>query len=221
MTINDYCDRIFCINLDRSPDRWEHAQAHFAAHGIHGVERFRAYDWHDYRGVHPHIMQGPVWACAASHQALWHMIAYHGWQRVLILEDDWQPVHSDLQARFAQAVADAPPYDLLYLGGDLVHRPIYQASTHCYRITRVHTTTSYIVTSSYARRLAPMLEGPVDCCLGNYSEPHQCYITLPRLIVQSSNLSTITGIVTDNASAMTNPENETPLYTFYDQPITP
>ena len=43
MKLNNYFDKIICINLDRRPDRWREAQEQFKKAGI-TVERFSAVD---------------------------------------------------------------------------------------------------------------------------------------------------------------------------------
>ncbi|MFZ9376809.1 MAG: glycosyltransferase family 25 protein, partial [Candidatus Fonsibacter ubiquis] len=41
--LNDYFEKIYCINLDKRPDRWESAKKEFLKHNIN-VERYSAVD---------------------------------------------------------------------------------------------------------------------------------------------------------------------------------
>ena len=57
MKINDYFDKIICINLDKRPDRWREVQSQFKKAGI-SVQRFSAIDGNP-RG-YAHVKDDPT-----------------------------------------------------------------------------------------------------------------------------------------------------------------
>ena len=73
-----FWDRIYCINLDRRPDRWSESLAEFDRMGLNGlITRFPAIDL-------PHGGMG----CYASHISVMEESLASGLDNVLILEDD-------------------------------------------------------------------------------------------------------------------------------------
>ena len=78
----DYFEKIFCINLDHRPERWEQSLEVFRRVGIDDrVERLS--------GKQGHI---PGWesidGCALSHLSAIHYAKEHNLQNVLVFEDD-------------------------------------------------------------------------------------------------------------------------------------
>jgi len=177
MSLNTYFDKIFCINLDRRPDRWEDCLKQFKLYNIKDVERFSAYD-----GLKANLEVEPstsgVCGCARSHQILLQKAADGPWNRVLILEDDFHiltypdliaggftadsqvlktflsaPTDS-LSARFDAMAQHVPDdWDILYLGGGYGQPPIARVHKHVVRCAGVHTTSSYAVTRARAKKL--------------------------------------------------------------------
>ena len=77
-TIFDYFDAIYCINLDKRPDRWEWVKKEFEKMGIEDkVKRFPAFDVNK-----KHV------GCALSHRYIIKLAKENKYNNVLILEDD-------------------------------------------------------------------------------------------------------------------------------------
>lgn len=74
--IQDFCDKIYCINMDEHKKRWILVQREFERVGI-TAERFSGI-----RHKHKHV------GCRLSHQAIIRKARDEGWERVLIFEDD-------------------------------------------------------------------------------------------------------------------------------------
>ena len=130
MKINDYFDKIICINLDRRPDRWREVQAQFKKAGI-SAQRFSAIDGNPRGYAHvkddptgkrsindiKHNSFGGVAGCIASHTDIWKMAKKNKWKNVLIIEDDCDFI-DELQQRFTERINQVPSdWDLLYFGG--------------------------------------------------------------------------------------------------------
>ena len=166
MSLNTFFDKIFIINLDRRPDRWEASSKELASHGIGPVERVAGY---------PHPWHGNA-GCTRSHRELLRRVAEGPWQKVLVLEDDfkiitvedlraggWAPDSlgmrtfesvpgQDVHERFDAMVKDVPPdWDVLYLGAGYAESPITRVSPHVIRCAGMMTTGSYGITREHAR----------------------------------------------------------------------
>ena len=102
--IQDFCDKMFCINLDNRHDRWNRVQKEFGRIGV-SPERFSAIK-------HEHGRTG----CRMSHQAVIKKAKDSNWDRVLIFEDDVL-FHPDALMVFDSAIRQLPEeWDLLYFG---------------------------------------------------------------------------------------------------------
>jgi GR25 family glycosyltransferase involved in LPS biosynthesis len=115
---NTFFDKIYCINLERRPDRWINVKSKFDRLGI-DVERFIASDGKDIKNLPEtsffnHFMNKSEYGCLMSHKRVVEDAKKNGYKRVLILEDDVL-FHKDFMNLF-QRVKDAPEWDMLFLG---------------------------------------------------------------------------------------------------------
>ena len=107
--IQDFCDKIYCINMDSQKERWVRVQKEFDLLGIK-AERFKAIE-HRKRHI----------GCRKSHQAIIQMAKDNDWDRVLIFEDDVIFIN-DMHTVIDEAIKQLPEeWDLLYFG---CHREI-------------------------------------------------------------------------------------------------
>ena len=83
--LNEYFDKIYCINLDRRPDRWEKCSNLFERDGII-VDRFSAIDKNNIKNESK-IANGPL-ACLSSHWNILNKALKEGYEKILIFEDD-------------------------------------------------------------------------------------------------------------------------------------
>jgi glycosyl transferase family 25 len=77
MKLNEYFDKIYCINLDERPDRWEECILEFKKIGITNIERFSAIK-HE---------RGEI-GCRESHIQIIEKCKKQNLKNVLIFEDD-------------------------------------------------------------------------------------------------------------------------------------
>lgn len=194
--INEYFDKIFCINIARRTDRWQRVTEEAERFGI-TIERFEGYDLSKYKmGNH---------GCTASHRHLMEYALYHDWKRILILEDDFNILHHDFHHRFESMIKEVPSdWDLLYLGGHYADRPQKRISKHVIKFNRMKTTSSVGITRKAIVELASSIVGigPIDELYSNYAQDHNSYIFSPRLINQYSSFSDIQGGICDYSFCM-------------------
>lgn len=204
MTLDEYFDRIFCINIERAKERWPLVEEQCRHYGIKSLIRFRAYDFIDYK-YHFSGMHNGVCGCTRSHGALLTLIAHSDWKRVLILEDDFMIRHGHFEQLFEQMIAMVPEdWDLLYLGGHYGEPPISRVNPCVIRCGLMLTTSSYAVTREHAKRMAPYFAGASqpDNLISKFAQYHNHYILQPRLIVQRPGQSMIWGKHMDYVDCM-------------------
>ena len=124
MKLNDYFDNIYIINLEHRTDRWQHCEQQMAKHGF-TAEKFKAIGATE-------MIKG--WqACTLSHIAVLEDARQRGFQRVLVLEDDFVFVE-DFNNKFF--ISDLIEYDILYFGVGHKQEPIFRY--------KIQSNTSYI-----------------------------------------------------------------------------
>jgi hypothetical protein len=106
MKLNDYFDNIYIINLEHRTDRWQHCKQQMAKHGF-TAEKFKAINRSE-------LING--WqACTLSHIAVLEDARQRGFQRVLVLEDDFV-LHNDFMSGFFLPINQDIYWQILYLG---------------------------------------------------------------------------------------------------------
>jgi glycosyl transferase family 25 len=132
--LNDYFDRVYVLTLRRATDRhpvFARTLAGLRYEVVYGVDKLeldladleerRIYDDRAARRAHRHgygVTLGHI-ACVLSHVRIWRKILDEGHQRVLVLEDDAEPIPSAIDA--TEAVLEQLPatFELAYLGYNL------------------------------------------------------------------------------------------------------
>lgn len=202
--IEDFFDRIFVVNLDRRPERWAHSLEQFRKLGITKFERFSAYD----RPLDHNKMPSGAIGCTASHRAIFELVAYNKWPRVLILEDDFGICCDDVQGAFAESIKTLPAdWEMFYLGANYIEPLVARVSDRILKIGRTMTTSSYGVTWQFCRSMAPYLSGsgPIDCIFGDIHRERKCYSCEPRIFCQYPFDSDLTLSPAANHRLMLNP----------------
>jgi glycosyl transferase family 25 len=118
MKLNDYFDKIYCINLDRRTDRWERCQEIFSKINLN-VERFSAIDGSvdNYNLGYPYDSE---LAGAISHTKVIEKAVELNIKNVLILEDDVDFI-DNLENFFSDLIKLVPKdWDGILFGGNHV-----------------------------------------------------------------------------------------------------
>jgi GR25 family glycosyltransferase involved in LPS biosynthesis len=139
--LNEYFDKIYCINLDRRPDRWENISKLFEKEGII-VDRFSAIDKKNIKHDKP-ISDGQV-ACLLSHYNILSHSLNEGYKKILIFEDD--AVFDEGLVDFFDANIDKVPEDwgFLYLGGNHLNG-LVDVEENVYKMRSSLATHAYAV----------------------------------------------------------------------------
>ena len=206
-SLQQYVDAIIVINLARRQDRWLHCRFELQSIGIHEEEilRFDAYDKPANSGNR---------GCTESHRGVLEWIAREKWERVLVCEDDIavRPEYRDHFNDTFEQIAREIPADakITYLGGGYANNPIRRHSPHLIEISRMLTTSSYLIGWKMAREMAPYISGvgPIDNLFHGFTEKGHCYCSQPRLFVQYTSLSDLTDREADYGPSMCDTRHE-------------
>jgi GR25 family glycosyltransferase involved in LPS biosynthesis len=197
-------DRVFVINLDRRPDRWEAFRNRVPADWPFAIpERWSAKDWQDNKP--PQWFQQPrgAWGCLLSHLGVWRQILDDGLRSALIFEDD--AGFGDAFGQDARSFCDAVPADWkqIYLGGQHFRQAhalpveVKPGVLRCANVNRLH---AYAVRSEYAEELieyvphhAQETGKQIDYLVGDLCEARQSgvYAPIRWLVGQAANTSDI------------------------------
>jgi GR25 family glycosyltransferase involved in LPS biosynthesis len=130
--INTYFDKIYIINLDSRPDRWDKMKQKLKKNNINNFVRFPAINGKQepYSKMYSQLSYffDPPGAFGILMSAM-HVIKdayYHKFKKILILEDD-AVFHHDFKKLFDQKIKKIPDYwKLLYLGSSMHTWRIYE-----------------------------------------------------------------------------------------------
>jgi len=174
-----FFEQIYCINLDRRPERWQEVCKVFDSVGIlHRVQRFPAIDH-----------ENPRRGCALSHLACIEQARRAGCLNVLIFEDDirWRIWDPKLLEKAVTVLKKDNLWELFYLGGRLQR----QATVISPEIveSRLWSTHAYAVSHRAYDRIAGF-KLPIDVW---YSRNFRSYCLRPMMAVQAKGFSDIKG----------------------------
>jgi hypothetical protein len=110
-------EHIYCINLERRPDRRRAAQDAFVRNDIQDVEFFKGTDG---RVEAPDniMITKPEWGCSDSHIRIWRDVVQNGYECALVFEDDVKilPNFNQKLAVVLEDLKSIPDWDYVNLG---------------------------------------------------------------------------------------------------------
>ncbi len=144
MKINDFFDKIYCINIDRRTDRWEHCLKEFEKHNLN-VDRFSAVDGNLQNNNLGYPYDNEL-AGAMSHLNVIKKAKELKLNNVFILEDDVVFL-DNVNELFESFVKQLPEnWDGLYFGGN--HITItYRISDNIIKMNRSYALHAYAINS--------------------------------------------------------------------------
>ncbi len=160
----DLIDAVVYINLEKRTDRQTEIEAELDALNVPAEKRHRF----------PAIQHSNGWiGCTQSHHAVVKMAKERGWNRVWILEDDWQltvsppAFESNIQALLG---SDGPPFDVLMISSYVQASEAVPGWDQVRRGLNIQTASSYIVAAHYYDALLENLGEAVNGALrgGNH-----------------------------------------------------
>lgn len=213
MKIEDI-SRIYVVNLDRRPDRWERIQRDWEQTGV-GLEltRWTACDGNDYDPPRSWDVGRGAFGCYLSHTSILVEMVKQGYEHVLILEDD-ATFSTDFRDKLTAVLADLPTlYDQCYLGYQLLHTdktPPSKITENLGRGQNMNRNHGILYSRRGAVRLLKHLldlgernkQEHIDHFLGRViherkdnsgQNEYDCYISIPPIVYQGESMSDING----------------------------
>lgn len=221
-TLNDYFTKIYCINLDRRPDRWEECVSEFKKINAN-VDRVPAIDGKDMTTPSPNLRPG-AYALRLAHIRLIKDAILNKIESFVVFEDDVTFVE-DFNDKFNAKIDFLPKdWDMLYLGGNNIFYPGAQFSLvtgdkslnvgkHNYKelnyeLCKTPWTQCAHAIAFNSRFYEPLLVGidkywnePIDTVhFLLQRDGYNAYVFLPSLAIQRPSFSDIENQFTNYAS---------------------
>jgi glycosyl transferase family 25 len=203
MLMNNYFDKIFCINLDRRTDRWDNVSKLFERNGL-VIEKHSAFDGKKELTL-PYPSSAEL-AGTISHRDVILKAKELGLKNVLVFEDDVE-FEDNINEKFNIIKNYIPnDWDMIYFGGNHVGGLI-QVNEYFFRCLRTYALHMYAVNEKcydllikyLSDKIKWVLEGKqslkpsvaADYFIGDLHYIINCYSIKPRLAWQKEGYSDI------------------------------
>lgn len=191
-TLNDYFEKIYCINLDKRPDRWELVQKEFDKHEIN-VTRYSAVDGQTLTiPITPFETMGQL-GCLLSQLDVITKAKHDNLSSVLIMEDDvvfCDNFNEQLKLKMESLPVD---WNMLFFGANHIIPPI-KINEHIGRLQRAYSAHCYAINSNVYDLILKGLERlkePLDVTYANIQPFINAYVVNPHLVWQRPGYSDI------------------------------
>lgn len=187
-------DKIFCINLERRPDRKDLARKEFQRFGLE-CEFFNGTDGH-LLNAKGSIKPGHI-GCVLSHLNLFKHLKTIDGDVFMITEDD-VVFSDDFIQKYNMLIKDVPSdWNLLYFGGNHNGIPLDLVKENIHRLRKTYTTHCYLVRKNCLDILISEFEtdnifnSEVDVHLSKIQTKIPCYGFTPSIAWQREGFSDI------------------------------
>lgn len=189
-----YTDRVYCINLDRRPERWQLANEQFEKHGL-DVERVSAIDGHQIPGKEYLTLKPGLYGCTASHYLLVERAKYLRLKSIMVFEDD-VILRDNFYSELNACMDDLPEdWQMLMLGGSHRLLPIKMTNTNrLLQATKTLTSHGYIINENVYDRVTELLrnmQSPIDSVFAEIQQLGKVFVCNPPLAWQRGGYSDI------------------------------
>jgi len=179
MTLNDFVDKIYCVNLDRRPDRWARCQEIFKQHDLR-VERAPAVDGKTLSGG-----KLPLGALGVLRSVLGLLegAKRDNLQSICIFEDDIE-LGDDFNKKFSDFAEELPSNWFFFYLGASNKKPSIQISPHINKLKKAYGAYAVIIHGCMYERLIEELSEEnlqVDLVYAKLQSKYPAYITTPYL----------------------------------------
>lgn len=189
LSINDYFDKIYCLNLDRRIDKWLKVEAKFNKLNLK-VQRFSAVDGNDisdfelkkYNKINKYEV-----GCMLSHYKIIEDAKKNNYKRILIFEDDVL-FAEDFNLLFNDRVTRIDDWKLFYLGATQYQWNDIQFIDDFYYSNHTDGTFAFALDQSIYDEILntnSINNKPIDYKLWDIQKKYsgQCYTSYPNLVI--------------------------------------
>jgi glycosyl transferase family 25 len=201
--LNNYFDKIYCINLDRREDRWSETMDELTNRGLEKiVERYSAVDGKDLLNNTNKINNGEL-GLVETHIQIIKEAKNNNYKNILILEDDI--IFTDEIKNIDSYFESLPKnWDILWFGGNHnIHmgqklNKINEKIIKCYQTYSTHCIGFNNTIYDLVLILLEKREKPVDVCYSDIQKVYNCFSFYPSIALQRPSFSDIQNKVQDN-----------------------
>jgi GR25 family glycosyltransferase involved in LPS biosynthesis len=198
--LNDFFDKIYCINLDKRVDRWEESSKVFEKYNIK-VERISAIDGSKLQN-NSQIKSGALALTLTVYNVITDAIK-NKCEKILILEDDIE--FTDNILNFTDTIKHLPDdWDLLYFGGNHnIHAgetPPVKVNNFFNKLHNTYSTHAIGVSSSGLKIISDKLNGDlkeIDVMYADLQKTNNVYCFNELTATQRISFSDIENVVTN------------------------
>lgn len=198
VTLSDCFDHIYCLTLNRRPERWKRVKQEFKKLNIE-VERFPAIDGNSLskRKIEKYsIINKYAIGCMLSHYKIIEDAKKHKYKNILIFEDD-VIFHKNFAEEFSKQIKKVKNWKILYLGATQTHwNNIEYGDGFYYSLDTLGTFAIGINESIYEEIVAlTKFNAAIDTKYINLQHKHykKCYTFYPNLVIADVSTSDIRG----------------------------
>ena len=203
MKLFDKFDKVYCINLDRRPDRLENFKKEVEKYNLGEFERFSAYDGKQLNLTNEYNLKPGEIGIIKSNLDIIKDAKKNNYKTILIIEDDC--VFNNEIINFEDYFKLLPSdWDMLYMGGNHnTHMGVKPPLKINDKVVKLHSTYSahFIgIKSSVFDQIEELLEKsqqPLDVEYVILQKIFNCYSFTPALTSQLVNFSDIQELTTD------------------------
>lgn len=197
MSLNDFVDKIYCINLDKRTDRWERCQKIFQINNLN-VERFSAVDGSKLDLNGSKLLPGEI-GVIRSNLGVIKMAKENKYKSILIFEDDVE-LCDDFNDLFESYIKQVPnDWSFIYLGGN--HVGSYSHITNnVAKINYSFAIHAIIINENvydHILQILPEEKEQVDVTYAKLQRIFPSYVFRPHLAWQRKDFSDIQGGIVD------------------------
>jgi len=190
--LTKYFDKIYCINLDKRPDRYENVLKEFNKFGIINVERFAGVDGSllQSNGI---ISNGEI-GILETHISIIKKAKENSLKNVLIMEDD--VYFTDEIYKVDEYIKEVPSdWDFLYFGGNHAYgQPPLRINDKILKLNFTVALQCVAIKSTVFDEILELLPKhniQVDGCYGHLHKKYNAYSFYPNIAKQTKGFSDI------------------------------
>ena len=202
--LEKYFDKIFCVNLDRRTDRWEHFLNQSKKFNLNSFERISAIDGSKLNplDVNSPLNQGEL-GLVFTLIKIFEDSILNNYQKILILEDDcvFENELLNVDLFFENLPSD---WDMIYFGGNHNQHGNYPEPIVINKYVKkvLYTYSSHMIgfNSKIYEKILSLLKTnqfQADIVYERLQKENNCYTFYPRLSTQLVDFSDIQNKITD------------------------
>jgi GR25 family glycosyltransferase involved in LPS biosynthesis len=191
MSLNNYFDKIYCINLDRRTDRWDKCKEQFDKLGIE-VERFSAIDGNTLIHNNQRLKSGEIGLIRGNLELI-KKAKENNYKNIFIFEDDVEFI-DEFNEKFEKYIKQVPEdWSFLYLGGNHVGGT-HPVNRNLHKVFHSYTTHAFAINGKMYDTIINLIEKetePIDVTYALLQKNNPSYVFKPHLAWQAEGFSDI------------------------------